>query len=112
MEAQIKSLNGQDIPNFIGLGYANNLEFPPRKTTLFIFPFDLVYNASLTNIANDPAIQLLRSNCFVRPQRQIPVRVKLTVDISAISWLGIRPSFTFDQQADCPTFQSLQDLGF
>ncbi len=70
----------------------------------------LTYNTSLLNLQTDPVIQLLRKTCLASPQVPINAHLDLQFDISAISWLGIKPTFGFDKTQACPSSADLQAL--
>jgi hypothetical protein len=51
--------------------------------------------------SSDPVVQVLQG-CTENPPKKINTQVKITLDISSISWLGIKPSFTYDFAQKCP----------
>jgi hypothetical protein len=51
--------------------------------------------------SSDPVVQVL-VGCTERPPKKINTQVTITLDISSISWLGIKPSFTYQFSQKCP----------
>jgi hypothetical protein len=112
VESFVLDNSGNKIPNFIGSGSVKDLKFPARQKIGFTFPLVLVFNTTIVSSLSDPVINLLKANCIEAPenQRTLPTRITLTLEISAISWLGIWPSFSFDKASGCPTDQLKQLL--
>ncbi|KAJ3351032.1 hypothetical protein HDU91_006169 [Kappamyces sp. JEL0680] len=107
----IKDSSGNIIPNFKGEGHVSDLRFPPRSTTDFIFPVLLTYNQTVTSLLSDPGLQLIQKNCIqANPPSKIDAHIQLTVEVSAIAWMGIKPKFSFDKTVDCPAADQLKNL--
>jgi hypothetical protein len=101
---QPKLEDGSMLPNFIGFGKRNDLRFPSRTTTNFTIPINLSYNASINafSLISDPALQLFSRACLATSQAKIPVQVRARLEISALSWTGFWPSFSWETQQSCP----------
>ena len=62
------------------------------------------------NLINSPGIQILASNCLTVPQKNLNMQLTVRLDIAAISWIGWRPSYTFDRAQACPSIEQLAAL--
>lgn len=102
---QMKDAQGIIIPGFNGVGYQQNLRFPARSSrVLFTLPILLNYtsSSSATNfLTTDPAYLTLRK-CN-DPSVKLNFNLKVTLDISSISWTGFFPSVTLDLARKCPS---------
>ena len=110
LQIEAYDVDGKIIPNFEGNGVVDNLRFPSRTTTEFVFPLTIQYNTSLSTISQDPALNLLRARCLANPQEAIRGKVTVQVDVSALSWLGIRPKVSQDRDIKCPSQTQLGPL--
>jgi hypothetical protein len=110
LKIEAYDIDGKLIPNFEGNGLVDNLRFPSRATTEFVFPLAIQYNTSLSSFSNDPALIMLRDKCLSNPQKPIRGKVTIQVDVSALSWLGIRPKASQDRDIKCPGENQLGPL--
>ncbi|KAJ3326289.1 hypothetical protein HDV06_000165 [Boothiomyces sp. JEL0866] len=107
VDIAVKDTTGSAINGFVGSGSANDLAFPPRANTTFVLPSSVSYTVS-SNTATDPAILLMEARCIGQKAGTIPASLTFKVDVSAISWLGIKPSYTWDKAIPCPSQSQLQ----
>ncbi|ORX90778.1 hypothetical protein K493DRAFT_317731 [Basidiobolus meristosporus CBS 931.73] len=79
------------------------VSFKAKGTTNFTLPFTLVYNA--TEQGSSQALLDLFGKCgFLSnvAKEKINIKYEATLDISLISWLGIKPTISNTVSLDCP----------
>ncbi|KAJ3257893.1 hypothetical protein HK103_004184 [Boothiomyces macroporosus] len=106
---QVKDLSGKVIPTFQGNGFVSNIRFPTRATTEFVLPITLTYMVATLDAGTDPVIQVFISKCL-NGNKKLDTVIHLNLEVSAVSWLGIHPAFSFDLQQPCPDISQFAQL--
>lgn len=102
----LKGSSGFKLPNVNAHGVYINLKVIERATTNFTFPANITYSVFAPNVLKDPVVVVLQETCLLVPQKKLSAHVIVTLDISAISWIGIYPKFQNDVAVDCPPIDS------
>ncbi|KAJ2998383.1 hypothetical protein HDV02_004598 [Globomyces sp. JEL0801] len=104
---QVKDDNGNIMPKFAGRGNLTNIKIVPRGSSN---PLMMTLETNVLTIASDPTIKVLTSACRAGTDKKLSTRMTVTVDIAALSWLGIKPTFSFDPPQQCHDISQLQNL--